>query len=160
MKKKIFVLSLLGVLATMFTSCLVVFPGEYDYEYESGCSGSTSSQYTNYGKLIVTNNIREGYVSEISYGTNDGCNSKWYWAWNDGHDYDYRSISADYYWGTSSGNIYTCKIPVGYKDIRVTVVYPEYNGTYTYEDFIFEDQYISKYQNLYLTVNHNNVCPR
>ena len=159
MKAKILVLPILFVLCSlMMTSCLVVFPSEYEVEYQysnnSGSSSSSSSYVQNqYGTIQVTNNIRDGYISEISYGRNAGSNSIWTFAWNDGHTYDYRASSSDYYWGTKNGNVYTCKIPVGTTDIRVTVVYKYANGTYQYEDFICEDKVVSKNGILYLSVD-------
>lgn len=155
MKKKILVLGLIGMLATMMTSCLVVFPDDYEYEYgySTGyATSSSSTKYSSYGDVVVYNQISDGYISEISYGTNNGNYSEWYWAWNDGHKYEYRAAEPEYYYGSCNGNTYTCKMPAGYTDIRVTVVYPQYNGTYQYEDFIFDDQYISKNNTLYLTV--------
>lgn len=150
MKKKILFAGLIALLTTMMTSCLVVFPDD-DYYY--GSSSTSSYDYYKYGQVVVKNETRYGYISEISYGINDGANSYWTLAWDDGHDYDYRAVDAG-----SSKTYYSCKMPVGYTDIRVTVIYPEGSGRYTYQDFIFENEYISKNYTTYLTVSDSNTC--
>lgn len=153
MKKNILFVGLIALLATMMTSCLVVFPDdmEYEYDYDYYYSTQSSSQSSYYGSVIVTNNTRDGYVSEISYSKDGG--ASWYRVWDDGHEYVYLDGSER---SCSSNTIYT-KVPTGRSDIRVTVIYSDK----TWKDFVFEDEYINKNTKTYLTVEDNYMpCPR
>ncbi|MCI5665600.1 MAG: hypothetical protein SOW31_02720 [Treponema sp.] len=150
MKRKIFILGLLCMLATMMTSCLVVFPDELDCEYEYSYSTQCGNQQNYYGTVYVTNNTRDGYVSEISYSRDDG--ASWQRAWDDGHEYVYLDGSSR----ACSGNTICTKVPTGTYDIRVTVIYSDR----TWEDFIFENNYISKNRVTNLTVENSMPCPR
>lgn len=147
MKKKIIFAGLLAAVMTMMTSCLVIFPDEYyedDYSY--------SYNYGNYtGKVVISNSSKEvAWISEVDYG--NYTTQDWIWAWDDGHKYDYRSASnGSIYYGGTTDRV-SCEMPVGVRDIRVTVVFKEPCGGYTYEDRYFINQKVTSSGTLYLNM--------
>lgn len=141
MKKKIIFAGLLAAVMTMMTSCLVVFPGMYDEG----------------GSVVVENNSYEkSYISEVSYGRydHDYSGQKWTVAWDDGHDYLYKSADRSTYGysQTYKDKVY-CTMPIGITDIRVTVIYDMGCGKLEYQDYFFVNQSIDYANTLYLKIS-------
>lgn len=122
MKKKLFLLASVIALSTMLTSCIGIYWGDYDYKHsKNNVDIHLESDY-------------DAYISEVAY---ENSNGKFIAAWDDGHDYDYRS-SYNNYWQPGSYDNVSCYIPTGYRNIRITVIFKEYRSFGT-PDLYYED---------------------